>query len=154
MITFEKATDLSIVRTLFREYAHTLPIALDFQGFEEELSALPGKYAEPEGRLVIARVDGHVAACIGLRRFDAMTGEIKRLYVRPAYRGRGLAKLLTVRMLAEAQAIGYERVVLDTLRSMTPAINLYLAMGFHEIEAYYPNPYDAVYFEKQLKTPK
>lgn len=154
MITFEAATDLEIVRTLFREYAKTLPIALDFQGFEDELASLPGKYAAPDGCLVIARVEGNVAACIALRRFDAQTGEIKRLYVRPTYRGRGLAKQLTVRMLEEATRIGYERVVLDTLRSMTPAVSLYRSMGFQEIEAYYPNPFDAVYFEKQLKTPR
>lgn len=153
MITFEAATDLEIVRTLFREYAKTLPIALDFQGFEDELASLPGKYAAPDGCLVIARVEGNVAACIALRRFDALTGEIKRLYVRPTYRGRGLAKQLTVRMLEEATRIGYERVVLDTLRSMTPAVSLYRSMGFQEIEAYYPNPFDAVYFEKQLKIP-
>lgn len=153
MITLEAATDLDIIRTLFREYAQTLPIALDFQGFDDELNSLPGKYAKPDGRLVIARVDGEVAACIGLRRFDAETGEIKRLYVRPAYRGRGLAKQLTVRMLAEATRIGYQRVVLDTLRSMTPAVTLYRSMGFQEIKAYYSNPFDAIYFEKQLKIP-
>ena len=89
-------------------------------------------------------------ACVASMR----SGEIKRLYVRPAYRGRGLAKQLTVRMLEEATRIGYERLVLDTLRSMTPAVSLYRSMGFQEIEAYYPNPFDAVYFEKQLKTPR
>lgn len=149
----QPATDLDLIRTLFREYAQTLPITLDFQGFEEELICLPGKYANPEGRLFVAIVEGEVVGCVALRRFDATRGELKRLYVRPAYRHRGIAQALTLKIIAEAKAIGYEALVLDTLRSMTTAIRFYTAMGFHEIEAYYPNPHETAYFALNLKTP-
>ncbi len=149
----QPATDLDLIRTLFREYAQTLPITLDFQGFEEELKLLPGKYANPEGRLFVAIVEGEVVGCVALRRFDATRGELKRLYVRPAYRHRGIAQALTLKIIAEAKAIGYEALVLDTLRSMTTAIRFYTAMGFHEIEAYYPNPHETAYFALNLKTP-
>lgn len=149
----QPATDLDLIRTLFREYAQTLPITLDFQGFEEELKLLPGKYAYPEGRLFVAIVEGEVVGCVALRRFDATRGELKRLYVRPAYRHRGIAQALTLKIIAEAKAIGYEALVLDTLRSMTTAIRFYTAMGFHEIEAYYPNPHETAYFALNLKTP-
>lgn len=147
------ANDLDMIRTLFREYAQTLPITLDFQGFEDELKSLPGKYQAPDGRLFVAEVDGEIAGCIGLRRFDATRGELKRLYVRPAYRHRGIAQALTLTIIQEATAIGYEELVLDTLRSMTTAIRFYTAMGFQEIEAYYPNPHETAYFSMKLKTP-
>ena len=138
---------------MFREYAQTLPITLDFQGFEEELRSLPGKYAKPDGRLFVASVEGEVVGCVALRRFDATRGELKRLYVREAYRHRGIAQALTQTIIKEAKDIGYEELVLDTLRSMTPAIGFYTAMGFHETSAYYPNPYETAYFAMNLKTP-
>lgn len=147
------AYDLDMIRTLFREYAQTLPITLDFQGFEDELKSLPGKYEAPDGRLFVAEVDGHVVGCVALRRFDARRGELKRLYVRPAYRHHGIAQALTHHVISEAKKIGYEELVLDTLRSMTTAIRFYTAMGFHEIAAYYPNPYETAYFSMTLKTP-
>lgn len=147
------AQDLEVIRTLFREYAQTLPITLDFQGFEDELKSLPGKYQAPDGRLFVAEVDGEIVGCVGLRRFDTTRGELKRLYVRPAYRHRGIAQVLTLRIIQEATTIGYEELVLDTLRSMATAIRFYSAMGFHEIEAYYPNPHDTAYFSLTLKTP-
>ena len=147
------AKDMALIATLFREYAQTLPITLDFQGFEDELKTLPGKYSRPTGCLLVAIVHGEVVGCVGLRRFDATRGELKRLYVRPEFRHQGIAQALTHAILQEAKRMGYDEVVLDTLRSMTTAIRFYTAMGFHEIEAYYPNPYETAYFAFTLKTP-
>jgi ribosomal protein S18 acetylase RimI-like enzyme len=147
------AEDLEVIRALFREYAQTLPIALDFQGFDEELKTLPGKYDGPDGRLFVAEVDGVAVGCVALRRFDDSRGELKRLYVRPDYRHRGIAQALTLTIIREAGMIGYHELVLDTLRSMTTAIRFYVTMGFHEIEAYYPNPHETAYFAMKLKTP-
>jgi ribosomal protein S18 acetylase RimI-like enzyme len=147
------AHDLDVIRTLFREYAQTLPITLDFQGFDDELNSLPGKYREPDGRLYVAEEEGEVVGCVALRRFDATRGELKRLYVRPAYRHRGIAQALTLKIIQEAKSIGYDELVLDTLRSMTTAIRFYTAMGFHETPAYYPNPHATAYFAMTLKTP-
>ena len=140
-------TEYEIVRTLFREYAQTLTIPLDFQGFDDELAQLPGKYAHPDGRLYIAW-DGHEpVACVAMRRFDATCAELKRLYVRPAFRHRGIAQALTLRILDDAKKAGYAGVLLDTLESMTPAIQLYTKLGFQRIAPYYANPYPTAYFE-------
>ena len=140
--------DLARVRELFVEYVDWLNIDLGFQGFNEELVGLPGASAPPAGRLLIALRDGQAAGCIALRRFDADTGEVKRLWVRPAFRGTGLGRRLAGQVIMEARNSGYSRLVLDTLSSMDPAIALYRSLGFRDIAAYYPNPIPgAVYME-------
>lgn len=151
-IIIEHAYDrLEIVRTLFGEYADSLGIDLQFQDFENELSRLPDKYALHDGRLYIAFVDGEVAGCIGLRRFDSTRCELKRLYIRPAYRHLGLGAQLSLKIIDDARLIGYHQILLDTLSSMTPAMNLYQKLGFRQIPAYYHNPIkDAVYFSLDL----
>src|SRR5262249_35368976 len=135
------ASDMSEARALFREYQRALGVDLGFQGFEEEVAGLPGDYAPPGGRLLVAH-DGAVAAgCVALRRYrDAATCEMKRLYVRPAFRAGGLGLDLAGRVIAEARAIGYRHMVLDTLPSMAGAQRLYQRLGFREIAPYRHNP--------------
>ena len=132
--------EVEIVRGLFVEYATGLGIDLGFQGFPEELATLPGAYAAPDGALLLAWVDGVPAGCVGIRRLAADTCELKRLFVRPAYRGRGLARDLSIAALAEARTRGYSRIRLDTLPTMVEAQALYLALGFREIAPYRPSP--------------
>jgi GNAT superfamily N-acetyltransferase len=144
-------SELDAVRRLFREYADWLGVDLCFQGFDEELATLPGRYAPPDGRLLLARDGAAAVGCIGLRRVDAATGEVKRLYVRPEARGRGLGGELARRVIAAAREIGYRRLVLDTLAPMAEARSLYGALGFREIPAYYANPLSGViYMELRL----
>lgn len=143
--------DIDTARALFREYADWLQVDLCFQGFVEELATLPGAYARPDGRLFLARCNGVPAGCIALRRFDADTGEVKRLYVRPEARGRRTGERLAQAVIAAAREVGYCRLVLDTLDHMTAARGLYVRMGFVEIGAYYRNPIaGAVYMERVL----
>lgn len=142
---------LEDVKLLFKEYVEGLNLDLSFQAFEEELNHLPGKYALPEGRLYVVYVEGVLAACAGMRRFDDQRAEMKRLYVRSAFRHQGIALELTERLCADAKAVGYESMLLDTLESMIPAVKFYEKAGFHRIEAYYDNPLEnVVYFEKVL----
>ena len=138
--------EIDAVRALFREYADWLGVDLCFQGFDEELATLPGKYAPPDGRLLLARDGAAAVGCIGLRRVDATTGEVKRLYVRPAARGQGLGGELARRVIAAAREIGYRRLVLDTLEPMAEARSLYGALGFRVIPAYYANPLSGVIY--------
>jgi carbonic anhydrase len=134
------AADVDAARTLFREYAAWLQEDLCFQGFTAELATLPGKYAPPDGRLFLACRDAVPVGCVALRRFDDSTGEVKRLYVRPDHRGHGLGHALAATVVAAARAIGYRRLVLDTLERMTAARSLYAAAGFQEIPSYYDTP--------------
>ena len=152
MIEIKAAYDnLDAVRDLFREYAKGLGDDLCFQDFEHELSTLPGKYARPKGRLYLAYDQGEAIACIALRPIDERIGEVKRLYVKPTHRRQGLSKILVERIIDDARSLGYKRLVLDTLNTMTPAMNLYKSLGFVEIEAYYPNPLEgATYFALDL----
>ena len=148
------ARDLAEIRELFLEYADWLGEDLCFQGFEGELAELPGDYTAPKGALLIARsadASAHPAGCIALRPFDEKAGEIKRLYVRPQFRGTGLGEKLAVRTLEVARAAGYKRLVLDTLDRMDAAVRLYGKLGFRPIPAYYENPMQgALYFELYL----
>ena len=132
---------LEEVRALFLEYAGSLGFSLCFQGFDEELRELPGMYAPPRGRLLLAIEDERPAGCVGLHPWDGEAAEMKRLYVRPAFRGRGLGRILTEAALAEARSIGYRSIRLDTIASlMQSAIALYRDLGFREIPPYRSNP--------------
>ena len=128
------------VRSLFLEYQASLDVDLCFQGFADELARLPGNYAPPLGRLLLATVDGVPCGCVGLQAIDAEICEMKRLYVQAGLRGLGLGRLLVTRVLDEARAIGYQRIYLDTLPSMARAAAMYCAMGFEEIPPYRHNP--------------
>ena len=134
------ATDLTAARELFLEYAATLGVDLEFQGFEAEVAGLPGRYEAPEGRLLLAWVDEQLAGCVALRRLSPDVAEMKRLYVRPAFRGSALGRALAEAVIAEARSIGYRRIRLDTLPSMSSARGLYRSLGFREIEPYTANP--------------
>lgn len=131
---------IEIVRALMREYQRALGVDLCFQGFEHELASLPGTYAPPSGRLLLALHDGEIAGCVALQAIDAARCEMKRLYVRPSARGLGVGKALVTRVLDEARAIGYRRIMLDTLPTMAEAQQLYERFGFVDTDAYRPNP--------------
>lgn len=146
------ADELEEVRHVFREYAQSLGIDLCFQNFEEELASLPGEYAAPRGALFLARVDGQVAGCCALRPLDAAdapnAAEMKRLYVRPAFRGTGLGRRLAEAALDAARQRGYACVLLDTLSDMEAARALYEDLGFEEIPPYYHNPIPGAHYLK------
>jgi GNAT superfamily N-acetyltransferase len=132
--------DLADVRRLLREYASALPFALDFQDFDDEVATLPGRYAPPGGALLVARVDGGVVGCVGVRRLDDETCEMKRLYVSETARGSGLGRVLAEASIDEARRLGYRRMRLDTVPGMETAQSLYARLGFREIEPYTRNP--------------
>jgi GNAT superfamily N-acetyltransferase len=132
--------DLPAVRTLLREYAAALGVSLDFQQFDDELAGLPGAYSPPAGALLIARTPEDDAGCVAVRPLTGDTCELKRLYVRPSWRGHGLGRRLTNAALDHARAIGYSHMRLDTLPSMETAHALYEELGFREIAPYRPNP--------------
>ena len=140
------------VRDLFLEYAQSLGFSLCFQSFDEELKDLLGAYAPPSGRLLLAQHAGQVAGCVALRHLESNICEMKRLYLRPAHRGKGLGRMLVDRVVAEARRIGYERMRLDTIQpSMPDAIAIYRRMGFQEIPPYRQNPIaGALYLELSL----
>ncbi|MCO5358660.1 GNAT family N-acetyltransferase [Acidovorax kalamii] len=144
--------ELDAVRDIFREYARTLGVDLCFQGFDAELAQLPGDYAEPRGALLIAEVEGAVAGCCALRPLDAAdypnASEMKRLYVRKAFRGFGLGRELAEAMLDRARQAGYACVLLDTLDDMESARALYTDLGFEEIPPYYHNPIAGAHYLK------
>jgi GNAT superfamily N-acetyltransferase len=131
---------LADVRRLLIEYANALPFALDFQDFDEELATLPGRYAPPGGTLLVGKVDGVVAGCVGVRRLDDETCEMKRLFVSHNARGSGLGRVLAEASIAAARRLGYRRMRLDTLPGMETAQALYARLGFTEIDPYTVNP--------------
>jgi len=139
-------------RSIFQEYASSLQIDLCFQGFDEELATLPGEYAEPRGALLLAWVDGALAGCCALRPLDTSdysnAAEMKRLYVRPAFRGLGLGRQLTEGILDAARQAGYGCVLLDTLDDMESARALYEDLGFEDIPPYYHNPIAGAHYLK------
>jgi ribosomal protein S18 acetylase RimI-like enzyme len=134
------AEQIAAVRELFLEYQAAVGVDLSFQGFAEEIASLPGCYAPPGGRLLLARDASRYAGCVALRPIDAARCEMKRLYVRPGLAGRGLGRTLVAAILGEAKAIGYEVMVLDTLPQMTAAQHLYESLGFRDTAPYRFNP--------------
>ena len=151
-VQVESADQIAQVRELFLEYAQSLGFSLCFQGFDKELAGLPGDYAHPEGRLLLASFGGEVAGCVALHKIDGDSCEMKRLYVRPQFRGKGLGKALAERIIVEARETGYKKLRLDTVEPvMRTAVAIYRQLGFREIAPYRPNPIEgALYMELEL----
>jgi putative acetyltransferase len=143
---------IDATRTIFREYAQSLRVDLCFQNFEAELAELPGEYRPPQGQLLLALVDGELAACGAMRSLRdvdyANACEMKRLFVRPAFRGFGLGRMLAQSLLDEARRAGYSAMLLDTLDDMEAARGLYGTLGFEEIPPYYFNPIAGAHYLK------
>ena len=152
LLTPSSPSELQIVRTIFREYDDTLGVDLCFQDFESELAQLPGDYAAPRGALLLAEVGGAIAGCCALRPLDSAdypnASEMKRLFVRKAFRGFGLGRELAEAMLDRARQAGYACVLLDTLDDMEAARALYTELGFEEIPPYYHNPIAGAHYLK------
>ncbi len=147
LIQVESDSEVQETRRLFEEYAAWLGVNLCFQNFEKELAELPGDYTPPDGRLLLAVENDQVAGCVALRKIGEGIGEMKRLYVRPEFRGRGLGRKLTETVIQVAREIGYQRLRLDTLPGkMDQAIAMYCSLGFTSIERYYNNPYETAAF--------
>lgn len=143
--------DLAAAHTLFEEYAAWLRVDLCFQRFNEELASLPGLYAPPRGRLLLALVGDEVAGCVALRPMDDEVCEMKRLYVRSSVRGSGVGRRLAETVIQEARNTGYSRMKLDTLSSMSTALQLYASLGFSRCPAYYDTPLkETVFMELRL----
>lgn len=148
-MTIDYATSVEAideVRRLFLEYAEFLKVDLCFQGFDEELATLPGAYALPTGRLITARMDGQVAGCVAIRPFRSGSCEMKRLFVLPACTGHGLGRALAERAISDARAMGYRKMLLDTLPSMVAALSLYSSLGFARCDSYYETPLPGTLF--------
>ena len=152
MTQAESPDQIEKARELFIEYAESLGFSLCFQNFDQELAGLPGDYAPPDGRLLLAEYRGQPAGCVALHRLGPSVCEMKRLYLRPQFRGRGLGRLQAEAIMAEARAIGYSKMRLDTVEPvMSNAVAMYRRLGFKEIEPYRPNPIaGALYMELDL----
>jgi len=152
-IQAESTSEINEARELFLEYSERLGLDLCFQNFEQELAELPGRYALPEGRLLLAISHGQVAGCVGLRKIGDGVCEMKRLYVRPKFRGLGIGRAMALHLIEEARALNYSQMRLDTLPAqMGEAIKMYRSLGFREIEPYYHNPVEgALFLELSLK---
>ncbi len=159
-LTFAQAetpAQIAQARELFLEYAQSLGFSLCFQNFDQELASLPGDYAPPNGRLLLAEYEGRLAGCVALHQLTSGAAEdgvceMKRLYLRPQFRGKGLGRLLADRIVAEAREIGYQRMRLDTVEPvMKDAVTMYRKIGFREIAPYCTNPIaGALYMELHL----
>jgi putative acetyltransferase len=152
LVQAESSAHVVQARELFQEYAQSLGVNLCFQNFEQELAGLPGDYAPPDGRLLLAEYHGHLAGCVALHKWEDGVCEMKRLYLRPSFRGKGLGRVITQKIIAEARSIGYQCMRLDTIEPvMKDAVEMYRKLGFREIAPYRPNPIvGAMYMELQL----
>jgi len=148
----ETPSQIGQARELFLEYAQSLGFSLCFQNFDKELADLPGEYSPAAGRLLLAEYDGQLAGCIALHKLEPTICEMKRLYLRPQFRGKGLGRALADRIIAEARLIGYKRMRLDTVEPvMKDAVGMYRKLGFKEIAPYRENPMPGtLYMELQL----
>lgn len=148
----ETPEQIERTRTLFREYESWFGLNLCFQNFDEEVAALPGKYAKPDGRLLLASADGSLAGCIALRKLKDGICEMKRLFIRDEFRGQGIGNALIEKLTEEARITGYQKMRLDTYPpKMSKAVRLYESHGFRQIEPYYRNPYgETLFMEKDL----
>jgi putative acetyltransferase len=148
----ESPEQVAHARELFLEYAQSLGFSLCFQNFDAELAGLPGHYAPPEGRLLLVEYEGQLAGCVALHKLEPGICEMKRLYLRPRSRGKGLGRVLAERIIAEARQIGYQRMRLDTVEPvMKDAVAMYRKLGFKEIPPYCANPMaGTLYMEVEL----
>jgi GNAT superfamily N-acetyltransferase len=150
LITVDTTELIASTRSIFREYAASLDVDLNFQGFEAELDTLPGEYAAPTGQLLLAMVDDDVAGCGAFRPLADVdypnACEMKRLYVRPAFRRFGLGRLMAQRLLDDARRAGYSHMLLDTLDDMESARELYATLGFEDVAPYYYNPIPGAHY--------
>ena len=138
--------ELEQVRQFFRNYAAWLGVDLDYQNFGDEMASLPGAYAAPAGRLFFAEFEGRPAGCVGIRPSSDGVCEMKRLYVEPEMRGNGIGRQLALAAIKAAKALGYRKVMMDTLPAMRIAVKLYRELGFKEAPAYYPTPVEGALF--------
>src|SRR5260370_24986393 len=152
LIHVESGHNIDQIRELFLEYARSLDFSLCFQSFDRELQELPGPYRFPDGRLILCLFDDEPAGCIALKKLEPAICEMKRLYVRPKYRGHQLGLKLATHLIDEARQAGYRRMRLDTIPETMPyAVNLYHSLGFKDIPPYYNNPLpQALYLELEL----
>ena len=145
------AAEIAAVKALFLEYAQSLGFSLCFQGFDEEMATFPAKYSPPKGGLLLASVDGAPAGAVGVWQQAPGICEMKRLYVKPEFRGLDLGRRLAEAVVEEGRRLGYRAMRLDTLKTMVAARGLYAKMGFAEVPPYYHNPMaEAVYMELPL----
>jgi len=153
IVQAESTAQLAEVRELFREYARSLNFSLCFQNFDRELAELPGDYAPPEGRLLLADLRGDIAGCVALHQWKPGICEMKRLYLRPQFRGKGLGRVLAEAVIREARKIGYQRMRLDTVEPvMADAVAMYRKLGFRAIAPYRENPMPGtLYLELDLE---
>jgi len=148
----ETQNDMTEARALFEEYAASLDFGLDFQDFEHELESFPGEYAAPTGCILLAREHSQTAGCVALRSMGEGTCEMKRMYVVPRFRGRGIGRELALAVITDARRLGYKRMRLDTVAAMKEANALYRSLGFQTIEPYRYNPLpDAIFMELDLE---
>jgi putative acetyltransferase len=152
VVQAQSAAQIEQARELFLEYARSLGFSLCFQNFDQELANLPGDYSPPHGRLLLAEFEGELVGCVALHKLENEICEMKRLYLRPQFRRKGLGRALATRIIAEARDLGYSRLRLDTVESaMQDAVAMYLKLGFRKIDPYCENPMpSALYMELML----